>query len=74
MRRRRILAMLTAVLLALAPARASEALTVPAKGAVLIDGESGRILFAQNENEMLPEASCTKIMTALIALENSALA
>ena len=44
-----------------------------AKGAVLIDGESGRILFAQNADEMLPEASCTKIMTALVALENSAL-
>ena len=73
MRRRRILAMLAAVLMALTSARASEALTVPAKGAVLIDGESGRILFAQNANEMLPEASCTKIMTALIALENSAL-
>ena len=73
MRRRRILAMLAAVLMALTSARASEALTVPAKGAVLIDSESGRILFAQNANEMLPEASCTKIMTALIALENSAL-
>ena len=53
MRRRRILAMLAAVLMALTPARASEALTVPAKGAVLIDAESGRILFAQNANEML---------------------
>ena len=73
MRKRRILAIVAAALLALTSARASEALTVAAKGAVLIDGESGRILFAQNENEMLPEASCTKIMTALVALENSAL-
>lgn len=70
---RKILAMLAALLLACAPARASEALSVAAKGAVLIDGESGRILFGQNENEMLPEASCTKIMTALIALESCAL-
>lgn len=52
-------------------AHASEPFTVPAKGAVLIDGDSGRILFGQNENEMLPMASTTKIMTALIALENS---
>ena len=51
----------------------SEALTVAAKGAVLIDGASGRVLFGQNENEMLPEASCTKIMTALLALEHSEL-
>ncbi len=70
---RRILAILAAALMLLPSAQASEALTVAAKGAVLIDGESGRVLFAQNENEMLPEASCTKIMTALIALENSAL-
>ena len=54
-------------------AESSEALTVSAKGAVLIDGASGRVLFAQNEDQMLPEASCTKIMTALLALENSAL-
>ena len=55
------------------PAAASEAMTVAAKGAVLIDGESGRILFGQDENRLLPEASCTKIMTALLALENCAL-
>ena len=61
------------VLLMLSPARASEALTVAAKGAVLIDGASGRILFAQNADEKLPMASCTKIMTALLALENASL-
>ena len=55
------------------PAAASEALTVAAKGAVLIDGESGRILFAQDADKLLPEASCTKIMTALLALENCSL-
>lgn len=54
-------------------AAASEEMSVDAKGAVLIDGASGRILFAQNENTLLPEASCTKIMTALLALENCAL-
>jgi len=51
--------------------RASEDFTIAAKAAVLIDGASGRILYGQNENEMLPEASCTKIMTALVAMENS---
>lgn len=55
------------------PAAASEALSVNAKGAVLIDAASGRILFGQDENRMLPEASCTKIMTALLALENCSL-
>lgn len=54
-------------------ARASERLTVAAKGAALIDGASGRVLFGQNENEMFPMASTTKVMTTLLALENAAL-
>lgn len=70
---RKIMLWLLTLLLVLSPARASEALTVAAKGAVLIDGASGRILFAQNADERLPMASCTKIMTALLALENAAL-
>ena len=44
-----------------------------AKGAVLIDAKSGRVLFGQNENERFPMASTTKIMTALLALENCSL-
>ena len=52
---------------------ASEGLSVAAKGAVLIDAKSGRVLFGQNENERFPMASTTKIMTALLALDNSAL-
>ena len=42
-----------------------------AKGAVLIDAESGRVLFSRNKDERLPMASTTKIMTALIALEQT---
>ncbi len=39
------------------------------KGAVLIDGKNGRVLFEHNKDEKLPMASTTKIMTALITLE-----
>ena len=39
------------------------------KSAVLIDKESGRVLFEINKDEPLPMASTTKIMTALITLE-----
>ena len=39
------------------------------KGAVLIDAENGRVYFELNKDEKLPMASTTKIMTALIALE-----
>ncbi len=41
-----------------------------AQSAVLLDGESGRVLFGKNENEVLPMASTTKIMTCILALEN----
>lgn len=40
-----------------------------AKGMVLIDGKNGRVLFEENKDERLPMASTTKIMTALLALE-----
>lgn len=59
------------VLLLIPAARASEPFTVAAKGAVLIDGASGRVLFGQNENAEFPMASTTKVMTTLLALENA---
>jgi len=40
-----------------------------ARGYVLIEGATGRVITGENENERLPMASTTKIMTALIALE-----
>jgi len=43
-----------------------------AQSAVLIDGDTGRVLFGKNENTSLPMASTTKIMTCILALENSA--
>ncbi len=42
---------------------------VNARGAVLVEAESGDVVFGQNENARLPMASTTKIMTALVALE-----
>ena len=70
---KRLIAALLVLILLPIRAAASEPFTVEAKAAVLIDASSGRILFGQNENEQLPMASTTKIMTALLALENSAL-
>lgn len=43
--------------------------TLSAQAAVLIEAESGAVVFACNENDRLPMASTTKIMTALVALE-----
>ena len=42
---------------------------VSASGAVLMDGETGEILFEKNADKKLYPASTTKIMTALVALE-----
>ena len=42
-----------------------------AKSYALIDAENGRLLCGGNENERLPMASTTKIMTAYLAIENS---
>ena len=41
-----------------------------ARSAVLIDADSGRILYGKNEREIRPMASTTKIMTCILALEN----
>lgn len=43
---------------------------VNAISAVVVDGDTGRILWGKNENKPMAMASTTKIMTALVALEN----
>lgn len=45
--------------------------SVSAKAAVLMDADSGRVLFAKEESQRLPMASTTKIMTALLAVEQA---
>ena len=40
-----------------------------AQAAVLLDADSGRVLYGKNEEEVLPMASTTKIMTCILALE-----
>ncbi|WP_130807119.1 D-alanyl-D-alanine carboxypeptidase family protein [Senegalia massiliensis] len=42
---------------------------ISAKSAILIERDSGRILYSKNISQKLPIASTTKIMTALIAIE-----
>lgn len=50
-----------------------EALKLYAQSAVLMDGNSGRILYGKEENLKRPMASTTKIMTCILALENGTL-
>lgn len=49
--------------------KAQEDIDVSAKSAILICADSENVIWAKNENEPLPMASTTKIMTALLALE-----
>ncbi|HBI59906.1 MAG TPA: hypothetical protein DDY31_01625, partial [Lachnospiraceae bacterium] len=41
-----------------------------AKAYCLLDADSKRTLLGSNENEQMPMASTTKIMTCILALEN----
>ncbi|MDP2892732.1 MAG: D-alanyl-D-alanine carboxypeptidase family protein [Bacillota bacterium] len=44
--------------------------SIKAKSAILIDANSGKVLFAKNENSKIYPASTTKIMTTILAIEN----
>ena len=68
---KKILLMLLGIILALQmpiPVRGDEQLL--AKSAVLIDGDSGRILYGKEPEKIMAMASTTKIMTCIVALEN----
>jgi D-alanyl-D-alanine carboxypeptidase (penicillin-binding protein 5/6) len=43
--------------------------SVDAKSAVLMEAETGKILFSQNESEAASPASVTKVMTLLLVME-----
>ncbi len=48
----------------------TEELPLYAQAAVLLDAESGRVLYSKNGDQVLAMASTTKIMTCILALEN----
>lgn len=52
-----------------AAAVSEAALAVGGKSAVLLEQETGEMLFAKNAHEQLPIASVTKIMTLLLVME-----
>lgn len=72
---RRFLAVLLCVCLLIGNKVYAEQIEEPkdlyAQSAVLMDAESGRILFEKNGQEVLAMASTTKIMTCILALEKS---
>ena len=63
---------LLALLMSGTPVRAQEEPEgLYARSAVLMDADTGRVLFEKNGDEALPMASTTKIMTLLVTLENA---
>lgn len=54
--------------------KAEAVVSTSASAAVLMDADSGRVLYAHNENARMLIASTTKILTALVAIENGRLA
>lgn len=71
----RRLVLIAGLLLSLVAARSAIAATPPpsvnASAALLVDGQTGETLFSLNEDKRLPMASLTKLMTALLTMENT---
>ena len=65
---KRIVAVLLVLLVSIVPFK-TKALSVSAKAAVVINGDTGEVVFEKNSSEKLSMASTTKIMTGLLLCE-----
>ncbi len=65
---KKIIFLLTVLIIPLKIVKA-DTLSLKAKSAILIDQNTGEILYKQNENEKRPMASMTKIMSLLLIME-----
>lgn len=66
---RKIISCLLIIFIMAGTAYAEDSPNVSARAAVLM-ADSGEVLFSRNEEEKLPIASTTKIMTAIVVIEN----
>ena len=60
---------LSLALLLPTPAQAAEAPVIHAEAAILMEAETGQILYEKNAHRQMQPASLTKIMTCLLAIE-----
>ena len=58
------------VVAALLPAAAQAQPDVTARGAIIVDADTGVAIWERNPDEPLPPASTTKVMTAVLALQS----
>lgn len=64
------LALCWLVLAGAVPARAEEPLVLASQAAVLLDADTGTVLYEKNMHQVLYPASITKLMTALLAVRS----
>lgn len=69
---KKFLAFFLSLVLVLAISAPTYAVSTYASSAIVMDADSGRILYAQNIHEQRLIASITKLMTALVAVEHTA--
>ena len=67
--KRKIVSIITIILILLLPLSSYGSIDIDAKSALLMDYNSGEIIYALNEHEKLAPASITKIMTLLLTME-----
>ncbi|GAB3054129.1 serine hydrolase [Virgibacillus ainsalahensis] len=63
------LVMMTSVVTQPFTAKAEDELSLNAESAILVDAETGKVLYAKNPDAELPPASMTKMMTEYLVLE-----
>ncbi|MBN6888369.1 serine-type D-Ala-D-Ala carboxypeptidase (penicillin-binding protein 5/6) [Cytobacillus horneckiae] len=68
-----VFSIITVLLFAIVPQKAAANVSVSARNAILIEQESGRILYEKAANDQNRIASITKIMTAVLAIESGKL-
>lgn len=64
------IALVAALMMMNFPQKTEASVSVSARSAILMEQDSGRILYQKEANEMRRIASITKIMTALLAIES----
>lgn len=68
----KLLPILLAALAVAGAARADELAQLTAKAAIAVDVQTGAVYFSRNAAQPLPPASTTKVLTAVVALQNTA--
>lgn len=67
---KRVLSLILCLILCTSPYARAAGPNLSAASAILVDGVSGRVLYAKDAQQERPIASITKLMTALVAVES----